>query len=339
MDYPYNIQWNFAIEHQLTQTLMVGAAYVGTRSIGLVAPANANQNIPVKTLDPGLGLERWFTPVDATKPNPVWPSTRTFHNLGDAYYNSLQVQTQQRHSGGLNYKVAYTWSKNIDTVGTGNKCAETIGGTFYVDNIYDVRAQRGLSSLHTSHNLSISSGYELPFGAGKTWGNDWSGVVNALAGGWQLNGILTARTGLPIEVYHTFDQARNGASFFRQRPDLAPGASNNPVLENWTVDQYFDTSAYRMPGAGWYGNLGRNTMISPGRFNMNLSVFKSFAVGETKDLQFRAEFFNAPNTPNFGIPGQVVFTNLAGSISAGAGQIDSQSNSPREIQLALRFTF
>ncbi|MBI4465320.1 MAG: carboxypeptidase regulatory-like domain-containing protein, partial [Acidobacteria bacterium] len=276
MVYPYNLQWNFGVEHQLTSTLVTKATYIGTRSLHLVGTANAYQNIPIKKFDPTVGYERWYTPPDAQKPNQTWASTRSWHNIGNAWYNSLQLQLEQRYNSGLSYNFSYTFSKNLDTVGIGNKCGELsgAGGTFYVYNLYDVAADKSLSNLHAPHNLSASFGYELPFGSGRRFGSGWSGILNSLAGGWQFNGIVTRRTGQPIKVANNFDRAHNGAANISDRPDLAPGKSNNPVLENWTVDAYFDRTAYVLQPDGFYGNLARQPLIAPGITNVNLSIFK-----------------------------------------------------------------
>jgi hypothetical protein len=119
---------------------------------------------------------------------------------------------------------------------------------------------------------------------------------------------------------------------------LAPGASNNPVLDNWTVDRYFDPNAFVLQPAGFFGNLGRQTLIGPGISNINLSIFKKFEAGEARDLEFRAEFFNMPNHPSFGSPGTTIFTS-SDLRSATAGQITSLRTAPRNIQLGLKYTF
>ncbi|OFV97083.1 MAG: hypothetical protein A3F68_04190 [Acidobacteria bacterium RIFCSPLOWO2_12_FULL_54_10] len=341
MLYPYNLQWNFGIERQLSETIVAKATYIGTRSLHLVGTANAYQNIPVKKFDPTVGYERWYTPTPRTRPNQTWASTRSWHNIGNAWFNSLQLQVEQRYNNGLNYNVSYTFSKNLDTIGIGNKCGELsgAGGTFYVYNLYDIAADKSLSNLHVPHNFTLSFGYQLPFGSGRPIGSDWGGVLNALAGGWQVNGIATTRTGVPIKVANNFDRAGNGSGNIADRPDLAPGRNNNPINENWTVDAYFDPSAYVLQPAGFYGNLARLPLFSPGITNVNFSVFKQFAVGEAQDLEFRAEYFNMPNHPNFGNPGNTIFTNAAGNRSATVGQITSMRTSPRQIQFGLKFTF
>ena len=335
--YPYSLQWSFGIEHQLTETMVAKAGYIGTRGISMIAAANANQRIPELRFDSTVGHERWFTPVNAVTPNPNFTSTRSFHNLGDSWYNSLQLQLQQRYTSGVNYNVSYTFSKNIDTVGIGLKCGETTssGSWFLVANLWDVAGDKSLSNIHVAHNYTSSFGYELPFGQGKRFGSNWNRALSLLAGNWQLNGIVTARTGNPVNIRNGFQTSRSGHAVVSDRPDLA----RDPALKNWTVDEYFDTTAFRLQPPGFFGNAPRQSVVTPGVVNVNISAFKGFPVGEGKLLEFRAEAFNLINHANFGSPSATMFTNAAGLRSATAGQITSLRTTPRQIQLALKFVF
>src|SRR3989304_3371501 len=111
-----------------------------------------------------------------------------------------------------------------------------------------------------------------------------------------------------------------------QRPDLIPGGNNNPILENWDPNvRYFDPSQFSVAPLGFFSNLGRNTLIRPGQFNMNLSIYKDNRIGEGKTLQFRAEFFNFLNHPNFGAPAAGVFRDATGALNANVGRITTTS--------------
>ena len=373
MKYPYVVQWNYSLEHQINESLVAKATYIGTHSINLVGPTNADQWIPVRKFDPTIGAERWYTPCGlsgglrpagctaaqdsegGSRPNPAWASTRTFHNLGDAYYNAVQVELEQRNSGGVTYNVSYTFSKNMDTTGLGNKCAETTGAgaSFYIGNLYDLRSERGLSNLHTPHNVTGSFGYEMPFGQGKKFGSGWGTIPDLILGGWQFNGTVSARSGQQNNLtLGILNHSRNGASFRNDRPDLKPGRSNSPtegVSEGCsavpqgtplgTVDQYYDPCAFSLQPAGFYGNLGRQSLAGPGIKSVNISVFKGISLGESRNLQFRAEFFNISNTPSFSGPGQTTFVATSGAISSAAGKITALRTSPRNIQFGLKFNF
>ncbi|MBI4463304.1 MAG: carboxypeptidase regulatory-like domain-containing protein, partial [Acidobacteria bacterium] len=181
--------------------------------------------------------------------------------------------------------------------------------------------------------------YELPFGSGQRWGSQWNGVTDKLLGGWAVSTTQTARTGLPINLTMTPRQSRCGAQSCQERPDLIPGGNNNPVLENWTPEKYFDASQFAVPALGYFGNVGRLTLISPGIWNLDFSLNKRTQIAEAKNLEFRAEFFNALNHPNFGVPNAATFQSAAGALSPTSGRITTTSNFMRQMQFSLKLTF
>lgn len=339
--YPYAYQYNFGVEQQLSGSVVVKAAYVGTRSLNLPALNNPNQPIPQ------LVNGRWFTPGAGTnatspQPNPNFVAIRYISNLGNAWYNSLQTSVEKRFSHGLQFNVSYTWAKNIDSIPIGLKGAELIVGSGNqniqnVSNVYDLAADKSLSQLDSRHSFVFSYSYELPFGAGKTYGSALKGVAGKLAGGWQLNGILTTRTGLPQTALLTFNNSRSRASVVVDRPDLAPGKSNNPVLGG--PNHYFDPSSFALPPPGFFGNAGRNTITQPRVFSWDLSIFKRFSITERQNLEFRAELFNLLNHPNFAGANTSIFSSASGAINPAAGVITLTSTASRQLQLGLRFIF
>jgi hypothetical protein len=120
---------------------------------------------------------------------------------------------------------------------------------------------------------------------------------------------------------------------------LIPGGNNNPVLEDWTPEKYFDPSQFVVQPLGFYGNVGRNTLIGPGQVSMNFSLSKDNRLGEGKNLEFRAEFFNFLNHPNFRGPNASIFRNAVGALSPNVGRITATSTTMRQIQLGLKLTF
>ena len=337
MKYPYTIQWNLALERQMGQSFVVKATYLGTRGVDLFAVYNPNQR-PIEIVN-----GREFTSATAKVPNPAFGGFRNTANISDQWYNALQLVVEKRSSGGLRFNGSYTWSRNIDTGGgAGTKGAEQVSGaaSFTVYNSRNIAADKGLASIHVAHNATLSYGYDLPFGQGRRWGSNWSSAANYILGGWTLNGINTLRTGLPVQISMTPLQNRNTAQTGGQKPDLIPGGNNNPILENWDPnDRYFDTSQFSVAPLGYFSNLGRNTMIRPGQFVMNFSIYKDNRIGENKNLQFRAEFFNFLNHPNFGVPAANVFRDAGGALNANVGRITTTSTDMRRIQLGLKFTF
>src|SRR5439155_17687168 len=125
-------------------------------------------------------------------------------------------------------------------------------------------------------------------------------------GGWEVSGIGTFTDGQPFTARLGSERSRNGGGGRADRPDLKPGANNNPILG--TVDRWYDPSVFALPAIGTYGNLGRDTLLGPARRTVDLSLTKKFALRETADLQFRAELFNILNHANFGLPQNVPLT-------------------------------
>jgi hypothetical protein len=211
--------------------------------------------------------------------------------------------------------VSYTYGKALDTNRADNQ-----------DN-YNNRGSYGPPRSDLRQAFITSFGYELPFGVGKRWMGQ-RGVVNQILGGWQTNGILTARSGFPIRLITASNLS--GSFSLYQRPDRI-GNGALPASER-TLDRWFDVSAFALPAAYKFGNAGNNFLTAPGLFNLDFSVFKGFTVLNEKRLEFRAEAFNLSNTPGFGTPNGTI-----GSVLAG--RITTTSNDNRSLQFALKLVF
>jgi hypothetical protein len=190
---------------------------------------------------------------------------------------------------------------------------------------------KGLSDFDIRHNFTANATWELPFG------KDSTGLVHGLAAGWQLSGIFTAHSGVPLTPVLGFDRARalprsGGAG---QWPDLVSGCSSNPVLGD--PNQWFDVNCFALPAAGTIGNLGRNTVIGPGYTTLDAALFKNIGLGGSWRLQLRLEGFNITNHVNFGLPSSTVF-NSSGPV-ATAGQITSIVGTARQFQFGGKITF
>jgi hypothetical protein len=196
------------------------------------------------------------------------------------------------------------------------------------------RRDWGPSALNAASQASISSRYELPFGRGKHWLNT-SGAASKVAGGWQLNGIVTLLSGFPFTPVIGTNRSGDGDTRNPDRPSLNPSFSGPIVLGR--VNQWFNPNAFLLPPAGTYGNLGRGDFSGPGLADMDVSLFKDTALSERTRLEFRAEFFNVLNHPNLGTPNATVFS--GGAINASAGLITTLATSPRQIQFGLKLMF
>ena len=212
----------------------------------------------------------------------------------------------------------YTWAKLIDT-GESHQ------------NSYDIEASRALAGHDIAHRFVLSAIYDVPVGRGRALDTGDNRFANWVLGGWQINSILTYQSGTPIAL-----SASNTSGLFAARTQ--PNSNGQSGLKTGRVQDrlnaYLDTSAYSQPAAFTFGNLARflpdvrNDMVR----NWDLSLFKQFQVTEGSLVQFRAEFFNAFNTPRFGGPNTTV-------TAAAFGVINSQANTPRQIQFALKFLF
>ena len=165
-------------------------------------------------------------------------------------------------------------------------------------------------------------------------------MLGHILGGWQINGIFAAATGPASTLGIAFDRARSLQNELAQRPELRPGASNNPVLaDGRDPNRYYDVGALALPAPGFFGNVARNTLIAPGIRTFDFALAKNVMLHEDKTLQFRAEFFNIFNRSNFGLPGLTVFINDAGAVSPDAGRILTTTTTSRQIQFALKIVF
>ena len=175
-------------------------------------------------------------------------------------------------------------------------------------------------------NLAVSSVYELPFGRGRLFLSNANRVVNGVLGGWELAGILTARSGLPFTPVISGDQANTGLS--GERPVLA----GDPNLSNPTPNRWFNVNAFAMPAKYTYGNSGRNILLADSLIQLDVTLEKRFNIAEKTQLEFRAEAFNVVNRPTFSAPG----TSIG---SASASVVTSTLNANRIMQFALKLYF
>ncbi len=236
-------------------------------------------------------------------------------------YNSLQIQAERRFAGGLSFLGAYTWAKGLDDSGATFIGESDIG----VQDVRNRRLEKGLSSQTPRQRFTFSYVYELPVGRGKHYASSLSGPGNALLGGWQLNGITTFSAGHPFSVGEATVPVDVGDNNFR------PDRVGDPNTGSHTVEQFFNTAAFAPPPAGRFGTAGRNIVIGPGLNVFDFSLLKRFEISETKSVEFRAEFFNIFNHPNF-----IDVNNVRGF--PGFGAVTSAGD-PRDIQFGLKFLF
>jgi hypothetical protein len=319
-------QYNLNIERQLPGNVVLTAGYAGSKSTHiLVGGYNLNVNsptacdtVPGYTLGCGLG------------PAPRYSQFGTIANISDtgkARYDSFQIKAETKSlAQGLYALIGYTYSKALD-----NGFSDGIGtstGAAYFPLPGTSRLDWGLSQIDLKHNFTASITYELPFGRGKQFGNDWSGPLNAAVGGWELDVIEKITSGFPLFLI----SSSNGSGVNFANGFNRPNQLCNGRLDNHSINQFFNTECFQDPPLGELGNASRTPLYGPGFVNTDFSAIKHFRLTEATNLDFRAEFFNLFNHPQFFTPGQDVD-------SSDFGIITRTVNNPRLIQFALKLNF
>ena len=302
--------WNFSIERQLPGNMMIGAAYVGTHGVHLYRDLQLNQALP----GPGDVAPR--LPFYGVAPNI--PTVDQRNGDGMSRYNALQMKLQKRFSGGLSFLASYTWSKTMDN---------TNNILYPYNDKLNYTLSNGFKLVDVPQNFVFSYVYELPFGTGKKYLNNGSGMLRHLAGGWSINGITTFQAGQPLGIKVANNQLNNNGGF--NYADITCPSVGTPK----TVSQWFDTSCFTNPAPYTFGNGGVGHVRGPGINNWDFSVAKETALGsESRRLRLECDFFNLTNTAHFSNPN----TTLGNS---GFGTISSDRLPPRLIQLGAQFVF
>ena len=305
--------FNLNLQRQVAKDLAVQVGYVGRLARKLVMGYSANPGI----YGPGATLAN----LNARRIYQGFGELRSISSQGNSSYNSLQVEATRRFSRGFSLQGAYTWSRSLDM----RSAVAAVGAT--TPNVFNLRSDYALSDFHAAHIANLSWIWDIPGFSRR------GAVLKAVTGGWQVNGLVTLRTGLPVNILGGTDAALTGTS--NQRPNVI----GNPVLASGRprADQilaWFDRAMFAPVAAGQFGNAGRNALIGPGQAVINSGVFRNFNLPgrEGLRLQFRAEFFNLANRVNLGQP------NATLSAGANMGRITT-AGAARVIQMAMKVSF
>ncbi len=322
----YEVKFNLTVERQLPGNASILVGYIGSR--GLHLWRSTVNNASYSTMVNG----REFVPRGAPRPNRNAGGGDLRNSDAQSFYNGLQLQVKKQLGHGFQFQSSYTWSKILDDSTTATANTDYREGSS--SRPYNTKADRALSALHQAHNFVLNGLWAIPFPAG-------AGAARYLFGGWNMSGIFAASTGTPFWVAlsgrNVPDNGRTGV----QRPDYVGGRSFSSLINHDNPDQYYDTSAFVLPPAGFYGNLGRNVLTGPGYAKVDLSLRKDIPLSssEGKRLEFRADFFNLLNRANFGTPAPAVINGANGNLVAGAGKITRTVSTSRQLQFGLKLVF
>lgn len=329
-------QFNINLERQLPGQVVVTAGYAGSRDSHLLIDGN-NLNV---TTPSACGTVSGYTLGCGSGgavlgiPYPAFPfsTISNINDVGRAHYNSLQIKAETRSAQyGLYALIGYTYSRTHDN-GLTDGLGTPIGATYFPLPGWQ-NLDWGLSQINNNQNFTASLIYQLPLGHGRKFGNSWNGPANVVFGGWELNVIEKATSGFPVFVIDSNNSS--GVNFENNGNSLnRPNQVCNPQAGNPTISQWFNTNCFAFPVAGELGNASRTPVSGPDFVNTDFSVIKHFPLPrEGARLDFRGEFFNLFNHPQFGLPGADI------NSPATFGSISSTVNNPRVIQFALKLLF
>jgi TonB-dependent receptor-like protein len=315
---PYVQMWSLGIQRELPFDAVLEVGYVGQAGHKLSTRLDINQarlpSVPNEPLPP-------------RRPYPTQGSVLMSKNLANSNYNGLQIRFEKRYSHNLSFLSAYTFSKSFDNASS--TCDVTSCNS--AQNNRDLGAEYGPSSFDQRHRFVFSPIYLFPFGSGQRYLSNLPRGVNAVVKGWQASTIVTFASGTPFPVQVTgVDRTQTGTFGGGKQYANCVGPGMLPSGDR-TVERDFNTSAFQVAPLGTWGNCGRDILTSRGTNNWDISLLKDTVLTEKTTLQFRTEFFNTWNHPQFGIP---VFD----PTSQAFGRITSVRPA-REIQFALKLLF
>lgn len=295
---PLLYSWNFTIQRQFASSMMAEISYVGSQQKNLPFTTDLNQ-VPEDKLGPTSAQFR---------PYPFQSITGTIPE-GTSNYNSLQMSVTQRFQSGLTFNFNYTWAHMLSNQESSAQGQQA--GTIVYQRAYNPDANYGNSNFDVRHAFKGYTVYELPFGRGRAHLNQ-NKLADAVIGGWRLSGSVVAQSGSPfapiMAVNNSFSLSTNNSWY--------PNVVGNPVLDNPTIDRWFNVGAFAAPTPGTFGNMGRNIVNGPGLFTVNMSLAKTFTIKEGFFFDLTGNATNALNHPAFGLPDRLIGPGRVGNITS-----------------------
>jgi len=339
---PYSPQWSFNIQRSMGADTVFEIGYLGTSGVHL------EQNVQVNNSLPGTVAKRPYfglTLAPAVQAALAFPATATvvpvttinyFPHSAHSNYHALMVRGEHKFVSGFSLLSSFTWSKALTNAPQYRNAGGITGDeNSPPQNSFNLAADRSPAYFNTKLRWVTSMVYELPFGKGKKLLAN--GTPAAILGGWQVTGVLQLQTGFPYTINYKGDPINigGGSGGILVRPNYvltASGQNTDPNLPagQRSTSRYFNTAAFVQPIAS-FGDVARNSMTGANLVNLDFTIARNFRVTEHSNVQFRTEFFNLANHPNYNLIGRIVNDPTFGIVQ---NQLP-----PRQIQLALKFSF
>jgi hypothetical protein len=309
---PYIQQWNLAVERKIAPDTILEITYLGTKGTRLAYTMNINAS----PAGPGN--------IQAKRPYPSYGAISSLNSFATTDYDSGVVKVQRRLNHSVTFLASYTFAKSLampdqSLVGDG-------ASSVSVRNPLDPQADRGRDVFDIRHRVAASAVWDLPIGRGQLIGHNWPGYLEQTLGSWRFNAILNLMSGYPLTAALGYDNANTGDST-QDRPDVIGNPNNGPRK----VNEWFNTAAFAAPPQYSYGSEGTNIINGPPQKQLDIALSRAWKLYEGVNLQFRGDFFDITNTPQFNQPGSTYGTSTFGVISS--------AGDPREIQFAAKIVF
>ena len=347
--------WAVRVEQQIAPATSLTIGYVGSHGYHQIL--SEDQNEPASVICSGsvvcpTGVRNGtiYYP-STTKANPAVANTTSWVSQGYSNYNALEVDLRRSLANGLQLRANYTFAKNLDN-GSAWNTSVSANTPAFVSYPANSSLDYGPAATDVRHIFAINATYDLPVGRNRPLFGGANPAVDRIISNWTLASIANLQTGFPFSPQLGYNPTGSGDTRNPVRPDRNPNFSGALYTSGGTakrVAQFFNPNAFAAPAYGTVGNLGRDTLRSPGYADWDLSLLKSTQISESVRLQFRAEFFNVLNHANLQTPNEVVFSsgpaqggassqNAVAVRSPTAGVITSAATS-RQIQLGLKILF
>jgi hypothetical protein len=304
------MNWNLTVEHQLRSDLLVRVGYVASqgRHLGF----NTDVNAPLPSPDATADNE------DDRRPYQQFHQVTQDVSGANSSYNSLQISAEKRFSHGFTVGANYTWGRSIDWV----SYLTDLDG-INVINPYNVRAYRGVSDYNVPHRFVLNYLWQIP--------GPKTGLGRNLFGGWETAAIWNWQSGFPLNITAGDDYSFSLPGLADDQADVISQPHYTSGSRGDKIAKWFSTDSFTAPQPNHFGNVGRNTLVGPGTFNIDFSVHKTFSIGERLKTQFRVELFNAFNHTLLNNPDTTLSDDNFGRIT--------DARDPRIVQLGLKFLF